>query len=195
MVFNGATGARIFTIASPVVEKGLPSFGFAVAGGKDVDGDGKADFVVGAPLFNRSQGAVYVFKGSDGSLIRRLRFPSRQTFARFGASVALSGDVTGDGRADIFVGVPGQDLNGLINAGETLIFNGASGTLFKTLTSATPRAFAGFGYAVTGADFDRDGIPSAAVGVPFQNADLIDPSDGDLVTHLQIGQIEIQQIQ
>lgn len=30
------------------------------------------------------------------------------------------------------------------------------------------------------------------VGVPFQNADLIDPDDGDLVTHLQIGQIEIQ---
>ena len=30
------------------------------------------------------------------------------------------------------------------------------------------------------------------VGVPFQNADLIDPKDGDIVTHLQIGQIEIQ---
>jgi hypothetical protein len=29
------------------------------------------------------------------------------------------------------------------------------------------------------------------VGTPFENADLVDP-DGDVVTHLQIGQIEIQ---
>ena len=72
------------------------------------------------------------------------------------------------------------------------IFSGANGALFQTLTSATPQAFAGFGSALAGADFDGDGIPTPVVGVPFQNADLIDPENGDLVTHLQIGQIEIQ---
>ena len=96
------------------------------------------------------------------------------------------------GAPTFMVGVPDQDVGGRINAGETLIFNGANGALFQTLTSATPQAFAGFGSALAAADFDGDGIPTPVVGVPFQNADLIDPEDGDLVTHLQIGQIEIQ---
>ena len=189
-VFSGRTGSLIFTIPSPVVEK-RPSFGYAVAGGKDVNDDGKPDFVIGSPLLRSSQGAIYIFNGSDGTLLRRLRIPTSQKFARVGASVALISDVTGDGRPDILVGVPDQDVNGLINAGETLVYNGARGRLFETLTSATPQAFAGFGFALAAADFDGDGIPTPIVGVPFQNANLMDP-DGDLVTHLQIGQIEIQ---
>src|SRR5206468_7789752 len=43
-VFNGATGALIRTITSPAAET-LPSFGSAVAGGRDVNGDGIPDFV------------------------------------------------------------------------------------------------------------------------------------------------------
>ena len=190
-VFSGRTGSLIFTIPSPAAEK-LPSFGYAVAGGKDVNNDGKPDFVIGAPLLKNSQGGVFIFNGSDGTLSRRLRIPTSQKSARAGASVAAIDDVTGDGRPDIMVGVPDQDVGGRINAGETLIFSGANGALFQTLTSATPQAFAGFGSALAGVDFDGDGIPTPVVGVPFQNADLIDPEDGDLVTHLQIGQIEIQ---
>ena len=190
-VFSGRTGSLIFTIPSPAAEK-LPSFGYAVAGGKDVNNDGKPDFVIGAPLLKNSQGGVFIFNGSDGTLSRRLRIPTSQKSARAGASVAAIDDVTGDGRPDIMVGVPDQDVGGRINAGETLIFSGANGALFQTLTSATPQAFAGFGFALAAADFDGDGIPTPIVGVPFQNADLIDPEDGDLVTHLQIGQIEIQ---
>jgi len=190
-VFSGKTGFLLFTIKSPSREK-LKSFGYAVAGGKDFDADGKPDFVVGAPLLQNSQGGVFVFKGSNGKLLRTLSIPSPQTFARVGASVAAIDDVTGDGRADIMVGVPDQDVGGRINAGQTLIYNGASGALFETLNSETPQAFAGFGFALAAADFDGDGTPTPIVGVPFQNADLIDPEDGDLTTHLQIGQIEIQ---
>jgi FG-GAP repeat len=190
-VFSGRTGSLIFSIPCPVAET-LPSFGSAVAGGKDFNNDGKPDFVIGAPLLKNSQGAVFVFNGSDGTLQRRLKIPTSQKSARVGASVAVTSDLTGDGRPDIMVGVPDQDVGGLINAGETLIYNGANGRLFQTLTSATPQAFAGFGSALATADFDGDGTPTTIVGVPFQNADLIDPDDGDIVTHLQIGQIEIQ---
>ena len=190
-VFSGKTGLLLFTIKSPAREK-LNSFGYAVAGGKDFDADGKPDFVVGSPLLENSQGGVFVFKGSNGKLLRTLSIPTPQKFARAGASVAAIDDVTGDGRPDILVGVPDQDVSGRINAGETLLFNGASGALFQTLTSAMPQAFAGFGWALAAADFDGDGTPTPVVGVPFQNADLIDPATGTLVNHPQIGQIEIQ---
>jgi FG-GAP repeat protein/VCBS repeat protein len=191
-VFNGATGALIFTIitpAAPTAEK-LPSFGSAVAGGKDLDRDGTPDFVIGAPLQNGLKGAAYVFKGSDGTLLRSLRGPS-QAFAKFGSSVALIPDVTGDRRPDILVGAPDATVNSLLNAGEVLIFRGNNGKLFKTVTSAMPKAFAGFGYAVTTADFNNNGTQETVVGTPFEDADLMDP-DGDIVTHLQIGQIEVQ---
>ncbi len=190
-VFSGKTGALIFTILSPTAEK-LPSFGAAVAGGKDLDGDGTPDFAVGAPLLKSSQGGVFLFRGSDGTFIRKLRTPTPQLFSKFGASISLIADVTGDGRTDVFVGAPEQDVSGLINAGQAFIYNGARGTLFQSLTSETPQAFAGFGLAVAAVDFNGDGTPTPVIGVPFQNASLVDPDDGDIHFHLQIGQIEIQ---
>src|SRR5207302_4060051 len=59
-VFSGRTGALLFTIASPAAPNAekLPSFGYAVAGGQDVDGDGTPDFVIGAPNQNGLQGEI-----------------------------------------------------------------------------------------------------------------------------------------
>jgi FG-GAP repeat len=190
-VFSGKTGTLLFTILSPTVEK-TPSFGSAVAGGKDFDRDRIPDIVVGAPLFKGSEGAVYVFKGSDGTLLRKLRPTTAQLFSKFGAFVTVTDDLTGDRRPDIFVGAPEEDVGGLINAGEGFIFDGARGKLFQTLTSETPQAFAGFGSAFVAPDLAGTGTLTKMVGVPFQNADIIDPIDGDVVTHLQIGQIEIK---
>jgi hypothetical protein len=189
-VFNGATGALIFTMNSPAVET-LHSFGVAVAGGKDVDGDGIPDFAIGAPVQSSLKGAVYVFKGSNGLLLRKLVASPQRAFIKFGASVALTSDVTGDGTPDIMVGAPDQTVKNLRNAGKVYVFSGASGVLSKTVTSAVPTAVAGFGFTVTTADFNGDGVLETVVGTPFQDADLMDP-DGDIVTHLQIGQIEIQ---
>jgi hypothetical protein len=189
-VFSGATGALIFTIASPAAPNAekLPSFGSAVAGGQDVDGDGTPDFVIGAPNQNGLKGGVYVFKGSKGTLLRSLRGPA-QAFTKFGSSVALTADVTGDGRPDILVGAPDATVNGLQNAGEVLIFRGSNGRLFRTVVSEQPKAFAGFGFAVTTADFNGDGTPETVVGVPFEDVDIV--INGDIETHLQLGQIEI----
>ena len=186
-VFDGATGALIRTITSPVAET-LPSFGSAVAGG-DLNGDGISDFVIGAPLQGSLGGQAYVFNGANGALLRKLR-GDQQKFAKFGASVAIIPDVTGDGRPDIMVGAPDHTVNGLANAGEVFIYRGNNRRLFKTVTSAIPKAFAGFGYAVTTADFNNTGTQQTVVGTPFEDADL--PEGGDIVTHLQIGQIEIQ---
>ncbi len=189
-VFSGRTGALIFRIPSPVTER-IHSFGTALDAGRDLDNDGIPDFAIGAPLQNSSRGAAFIFNGKDGTLQRQLRVRSPQTFARFGAAIHLSADLTGDGRPDILVGVPDQNVGGLINAGEVLIFTGANGKKFQTLISDLPQDSAGFGSAITTADFDGDGTPTPVIGIPYQNADLRG-STGNIVTHLQIGQIEIE---
>jgi FG-GAP repeat protein len=188
-VFSGQSGNLIFTIVSPVSDS-LPSFGTAVAAGKDFNHDGKPDLVIGSPLQEGLRGAAYIFNGSDGSLQRRLVPAARQTFARFGASLCVSDDLTGDRRPDIAVGAPGQTVNDLPQAGAISIFDGRHGKVFQTLTSASPQAHAFFGAAVTTGDFDNDRLATVVAGTPDQDANI--DSGMGVISHLEIGQIEVQ---
>ena len=91
----------------------------------------------------------------------------------------VAGDFNGDGNLDLAVNVTGFDNIAIFMGdgagGLNLIGHLATNTLPKGLATA---------------DFDGNGIGETVVGVPFQNADIMDPH-GDIVTHLQIGQIEI----
>lgn len=184
-VFNGKTGSLVFTLVSPFTET-LHSFGAAVAGGKDFNHDRKLDLVIGSPARESFQGAAYIFNGSDGSLQRTLLPATRQPFAQFGASLFVSDDLTGNRLPDVAVGAPGQNVNGLLQAGAIFVFDGRRGRIFQTLTSAAPQADAAYGAALTTADFDSDAVATVVAGTPNQDADI------DSVPHLAIGQIEIQ---
>lgn len=185
-VFNGKTGDELYEIDSPTIDT-RPSFGAAIAGGKDFNKDGRPDIVVGAPLQASNRGAVYVFNGRDGDLIRTLTAPIVQDFAQFGASVYASTDVTGDKRADIIVGAPGQNVNGAFGAGQAYVYDGARGRLKTTLSSGNPQDNAGFGSSVTSVIFNGSKVATPVVGAPYQSANI------DSIARLQIGQIEISQ--
>ena len=189
-VFSGASGAQIYDMKSPVADA-MPSFGFAVDGGKDFNHDGKPDFVIGAPLSKNLRGAAYTFSGSNGKLLLTLKPSVVQDFARFGASVFASDNIAGDRRGDILVGAPDQNVNGVTHAGEVSVINGGSGKVFQSLTSASPQSGARFGSALSSADFDGDGINTPIIGVPDRSLKL-DDGTGKIVTHVQIGQVEIQ---
>jgi len=135
------------------------SFGSAIARIGDVNGDGAADFIVGAPPARMAR----VFSGADWSVIRT--HVDSYEFANLGASVAAAGDVNGDGRADYLVGAP--------NKGNVTFFPEGGVYFFSGMDGSVPRMFWGradwdvFGYSVVATgDLTGDGVTEVLVGAP-----------------------------
>lgn len=107
----------------------------------DVNGDGLADVVIGAPDADpngsRNAGAVYVFFGTGDDLpaVHDLAdLDGENGFALYGAkrgdrlgtAVADAGDTDGDGLADLVIGALGLDAPGAKNAGGAYVVRGSA---------------------------------------------------------------------
>lgn len=127
-VRSGADGALLRAVASPDTAPGT-YFGAVVTLGGDLDGDGRADFVVGAPAASPGgrthAGSVFLYSGASGALLRRLDGPTAGE--RFGASLAV-GDVDADGRVDVAVGAPRATVAGVPEVGYCAAYSGVDGT-------------------------------------------------------------------
>lgn len=163
---SGATGELIHSLVSPSpVTNG--SFGNDVAAVGDLDGDGREEWLIGAPEDESNvgkTGAAYLFSGDGESLILTLFSPDPEAGGRFGASVAAVPDVDGDGFDDLLVGAPGEDADST-DAGRAYLFSGATGSLLQTVTSQNPWVGGSFGESVSGVeDVDGDGSGDLLVG-------------------------------
>jgi len=150
-------------------------FGRSVSDAGDVDGDGFADFIVGAP-FDDSNGAnsgsARVFSGADGSILYTFNGDSQTD--QFGYSVSGAGDVNNDGVPDFIVGARFDDNN--CNAsGSARVFSGIDGSILYTFNGDSP--IDQFGWSVSGTgDVNDDGHADVIVGAPF---DVVDgPNSG-----------------
>lgn len=159
------------------------STGNAVAGDCDIDGDGRADLVIGAygsRIVSGYAGAALVayapFQGeSDASgagavVWGAVEDPSGWDWgSTAGRSVACAGDVNGDGYGDVLVGASSHDNDMGENAGEAWLFHGpVSGDLYledaaARLVGEAPHDLAGFLVAAAG-DVDADGHADLLVG-------------------------------
>ena len=154
-VHSGADGRSLhaFVGAHPAA-----GFGHIVAAAGDVDADGFADVILGAPNEdhgNREQvGSARVYSGRDGALLHL--FWGSERLAHLGEEVGNPGDVDADGHADLFLfsqGVPGE-------TDKLEVRSGASGgvlwlrSLAHVGTAATLAAIVG--------DLDGDGIRDVA---------------------------------
>lgn len=153
----------------------LASFGAAVAGAGDIDGDGCADVLVGAPEEQAGAGVVRVYMGSVTGLGTS---PDRTLIGsgRFGAAVAGAGDVNQDGLADIMIGAPATS-NPEVSEGRAFLFTGSTRGIGASPAWSTEANQAGaqLGYAVaSGGDVNGDGYGDVAVGAPFYDNGQVD---------------------
>lgn len=100
-VHSGSTGKRILTLTGETAGEG---FGIGPATAGDVDGDGRADLIVGAWQYSGaavSGGRAYLYSGRDGHLLKT--FTCRTPGDTFGFDAVGMGDVDGDGTFDLLI--------------------------------------------------------------------------------------------
>jgi len=166
-VYSGATGLLIFQKDGPVGGQ----FGYSVAGAGDVDGDGKADFIIGAflafPGGRYHAGSAFVYSGATGALLFQKDGAAANDW--FGYSVAGAGDVDGDGKADFIISAPVASPGGRKDAGSAYVYSGADGLLLIQKDGAA--AFDYLGSSVAGAgDVDGDGVPDFIIAASFADS-------------------------
>jgi hypothetical protein len=156
-VYSGADGHTLRTFLGGAAGDEL---GTAVSGASDVNGDGRADVIVGAQHADpggTDSGAACVFSGADGSLLHTF---VGLAHALAGKAVAGIDDVNGDGRGDLAVGFPGEGSG----FGAARVFSGSDGALLDTLAYGSS-TFSKFGSSLAAAsDIDGDGIGDFIVG-------------------------------
>jgi len=160
-------------------------FGNSVASAGDVNGDGYAEVIVGAPNQDTSakdEGNAFIYYGSAAGISvtpsATLYNPNSQESGFFGVSVASAGDVNGDGYDDVIVGAWLQDASAKDEGNAFVYLGSASGITTAppvTLDNPTNQWSGFFGISVASAgDLNEDGYSDVIIGAYAQNAGAMD---------------------
>src|SRR6267154_620100 len=164
--------------------------GYSVAGAGDINGDGFADFIVGAPFLSPNgtgSGASYIVFGKASSFGANFELSSLNGTSGFqingeaagdnaGFSVSSAGDVNGDGFADFIIGAPNAGPNGAKSGASYVVFGKSSG-FSSNLDLSSLNGSNGFqingktagdyaGAAVSAGDINGDGLTDLLIGAP-----------------------------
>jgi len=150
-------------------EPGKGQAGASLASSADLTGDGRADLVVGAHLWDDRTGRVYVLDDLDSGLAGARTVIDMSRASSFLGYATVIADLDRDGVDDLAVSAPGDHALGGAGPGVVAVFLGPLPEGHITVddadsafTSSTPQDGDGFGYdlAVSG--------HRLVVGAPFQ---------------------------
>ena len=133
------------------------NFGYSVASAGDVDGDGKAELLIGARGRNSYKGTVYLYDDDASTLLGSV--DGAEDYVMLGLSVASAGDVDSDGRAEIMIGTG-------MYGDCAYVYDGDGATLLGAYCGDSST---GFGNSVAHLDSDGDGKPEIIVGAYYGN--------------------------
>lgn len=147
-VYSGRNGRVLLTLKA---EGSNDNFGNHAAGVGDVNHDGFADVMVGAPAAGEKAGRAYVFSGKDGRLL--LTLTGEQPGDQFGSAVAGFSDKS---HTFLIVGAP---KSGPKHTGRAYVYDGLTEKpKFIFDADESGGALGGMFLSVPG-DVDGDGVP------------------------------------
>jgi hypothetical protein len=168
--------------------------GFSVSDAGDINGDGYADFAIGAPFADKQVHDGLIPGSGEGYLIfggpsiesdvtklngtNGFRIAGFASYDRAGYSVSSAGDINGDGIDDLLISAP-ADLTVPLHPGQTYVIFGKESGFDPILDLGSLDGTNGFrlfgidgadhaGWSVSGGgDINGDGFDDLLIGAPF----------------------------
>src|SRR5579871_2617859 len=147
-VYSGKDGKLLQTFSA---ENANDNFGRHVSSAGDVNHDGFADVLVGAPGNNKNTGAAYLYSGRDGKLL--FKFTGERAGDSFGSAVS---GYTGKHGSLIVIGAPQAGSN---HQGRTYVYKTLSAKPAFTFDPETSGTALGAMFLAIPGDLDGDGYP------------------------------------
>lgn len=162
-LYSGATGIPLFQVVGP---DPFARVGISLSSGGLVDGDGVADFLIGADMQDTSgglnSGRVCVYSGATLGVLRCHDGEGPNQGFGGARGVKVIGDIDLDGADDYVVGASGYADFFPFQIGKVYVYSGLSGALLRELMGENECDF--FGLTTSGmGDLDADGVPDFLV--------------------------------